>query len=237
MTATKTTKLFLISVFTGLMFLSASPLFSAEIFTAAQYLDSVSEIYGQVQDYEADIEIYLGDKKGDADMRGVVFYKTPNRFRINFSKPAEQVINMDGKSLTVYLPEQRVTMSQKLKRRSDSAIAMMASSQGLNLLKKGYSVAYLSSPEPIPLDEGSKELVTKLRFVWRSTDEGFRQLEISFLANGLIRRIIGITTSYEKLQFDFKNVKINQKIPDARFLYDSPASVNIIDNFLFEPEG
>ena len=54
--------------------------------------------------------------------------------------------------------------------------------------------------------------------------------------NGLIRRIIGVTVDYENIQFDFENILVNQNIPEARFRYDSPASANVFENFLFEPE-
>jgi outer membrane lipoprotein-sorting protein len=35
------------------------------------------------------------------------------------------------------------------------------------------------------------------------------------------------------IQFDFSNIKTNQGIPDQRFIYDSPASANLYNNFLF----
>jgi hypothetical protein len=121
----------------------------------------------------------------------------------------------------------------------------MASEQGLLLLKRNYSVAYLVGPDPMPLDEPtldesgampSQELVVKMKLDWRSTDEGFRQLEISVGENGLIRRINGVTVGYENIQFDLTNILVNQNIPDARFDYESPATANIFENFLFEPE-
>ena len=113
----------------------------------------------------------------------------------------------------------------------------MASQQGLELLKRNFSVAYLVGPDPVPLDEADvPEMVVKMKLDWRSTDEGFRQLEISIGENGLIRRIKGVTVGYENIQFDLTNILVNQNIPDARFEYESPATANIFENFLFEPE-
>ena len=127
-------------------------------------------------------------------------------------------------------------MEQRLKKHNDASLAVMATEQGLQLLKKGYSVAYLKGPDPVPLDEGSSEMVRKLNLVWRGTDEGYRQIIMSVSDNGMIRRMKGITINYETFQYDFTNVKINQDLPDVRFQYDPPPSAYMMKNFLFEPE-
>lgn len=220
--------LLLFGIFSGGIALSAQ-----EILTATDYFDSISEQYGAVNDYQADITI----TRDEEEMKGTLYYKNPNLLRIDFSEPEEQVLAIDGSQLTIYLPQHSVIMQQQLKRHSAATISTMASNQGLHLLKRNYSIAYLEGPEPMPLEEGSREMVVKLKLVWRTTNAGFRQLEISVGENGLIRRIIGVTLGYENLQFDFKNLVINRGIPDARFDYESPASANVFDNFLFEPEG
>lgn len=224
---------FLIISFLSLLLLGTGLLAAQEILTATDYFDSISEQYGAVNDYQADIVI----SREEEEMKGILYYKNPNLLRIDFIEPEEQVLAIDGKQLTIYLPQHSVIMQQQLKRHSSATIATMASSQGLHLLRSNYSIAYLEGPEPVPLEEGSREMVVKLKLVGRSTNAGFRQLEVSVGENGLIRRIIGVTLGYEDLQFDFKNLVINRGIPDARFNYESPASANVFDNFLFEPEG
>jgi len=206
--------------------------FGQEILTASQYFDSISSGYGTVKDYTARLTI----QTKDATMEGTLFYKSPNLLRINFSEPKDQVINVDGETLTIYIPDQNVVMVQELKKHNDASLAVMANEKGLQLLKKGYSVAYLKGPDPIPLDEGSKEMVVKLNLVWRGTDEGYRQIIMSITKDGLIRRMKGITINYETFQYDFTEVKVNQDLPDARFKYDPPPSAYMMKNFLFEPE-
>jgi len=204
-----------------------------EILTAENFLDRVSATYGEVKDYIAQVRI-TAEKEV---MEGTLFYKIPNLLRIDFSNPEEQVLVTDGRKLTLYIPQYRVVMSQTLKRRSSAAIAAMASRQGLLLLKRNYSIAYLQSPSPVPLEEKSKEMVTKLKLSWKSSDEGFRELILSVNSEGLIRRIEGITVGYQRIVFDFRNIRVNQNIPESRFRYDPPASANVIENFLFDPES
>ena len=216
-----------------LLFFASFAAYAQDIQTSENYFDRISEQYGKITDYEAKFTIIM-----DKDtMKGTMYYKTPNLLRLNFSDPAEQVIAINGESLIIYIPKYSVVMRQKMKRHSSATLATMASRQGLLLLKRNYSVAFLTGPDPVPLEEGSKEKVVKLKLKWRSIDEGFRELEISIGENGLIRRIIGITVEYTEIQFDFKGILINQNIPDVRFVYDPPASANVYDNFLFEPEN
>jgi outer membrane lipoprotein-sorting protein len=209
------------------------PSFSQDIVTAAQFFNTVSEKYGSVNDYTAHVSIL----QGKVSMDGTLYYKNPNKLNITFSNPGAQVINSDGKTLTVYLPRYSVSFSQELSKRSDAAIAAMASKQGLNLLKSSYSISYVNGPETEVLDESNPEKVTKLKLTWRSGSQAFRQLQLDIGANSFIRRITGLTAAQQTIQFEFTNIKTNTGVPDSRFEYDSPATSNRINNFLFSPEG
>ena len=208
-----------------------------EMVTAVKFFENISEHYGDVFDYEAELSITQIVGEEEVVSAGTLYYKNPHLLRIDFSEPEEQVICVTGENLMIYLPAQVVVMTQKLQRHNDATLASMASAQGLDLLEKGYSIGYLEGPDPVPLDEDSEELVTKLKLEWRTTEQGFRQIEMSIGANNLIRRMKALTAEMEEVQFDFRNININQNIPDARFDYEAPASAYEIKNFLFEPEG
>ena len=203
------------------------------IVTASEFLNFVSVQYGSIEDYEANVTITKGKEK----MSGILYYKTPSLLRINFDTPKEQVLVVDKEKLVIYIPKYRVIMQQKLKKKGGSVSgAGMASREGLKILKQNYTVAYLESPDFVPLDDGSEEMVKKLKFVWRTADEGFRQLVMSVGQDNLIRRLLCVTADYTEMQFDFTDIKTNEGIPDTRFEYDSPASANVFENFLFDAE-
>ena len=202
------------------------------IITANEYLNYVSAQYGSIEDYEAKIAITKGKEK----MTGTIYYKTPSLLRINFDNPKEQVLVVDKEKLVIYIPKYRVIMQQKLKKKGGVSGAGMASREGLKLLKQNYTVVYLESPDFVPLDDGSEEMVKKLKFVWRTADEGFRQLIMSVGEDNLIRRMVCVTADYTEMQFDFTDIVTNEGIPDTRFDYDTPASANVFENFLFEAE-
>jgi outer membrane lipoprotein-sorting protein len=203
-----------------------------EIVTAERYLESVSEFYSGIRDYEAKVAI----RADSSDMRGNLSFLSPSFLRIDFTEPAEQVIVFNGELLTVYLPRQRAVLSQNItpSRRPAASGASLASAQGLILLRRNYIPSFVSGPSPVPLEEGSTEQVVKLRLTRRSISEGFREIILSVNPDSLlIRRIEGRTITEGRLRFDFLEVKTNQGIPEGRFIYDSPASANLYNNFLF----
>lgn len=204
----------------------------ARIVTANEFLNIVSAQYGTIDDYEANVAISKGKEK----MTGIIYYKTPSLLRINFDNPKEQVLVVDKEKLVIHIPKYRVIMQQKLKKKGGVSGAGMASREGLKILKQNYTVAYLESPDFVPLDESSEEMVIKLKFVWKTADEGFRQLIMCVGENNLIRRMICVSADYQEMQFDFTDIKTNEGIPETRFEYDSPASANVFENFLFEAE-
>jgi outer membrane lipoprotein-sorting protein len=222
----------------------AAPLsFSQEIRTAQEFFATVAERYSSISDYIAEVEMTTPEQS----LSGTLFYRRPNLVRIDFTEPEGQVLVSDGETLEVYIPEYNVVLQQNLTGTSGgNAVAGLASSDGLKLMRENYSIAYLDSPDPVPLDDpedaetdgtGSSEPVTKLRLTWRSTSEGFRQLILSIDEDRLIRRIVGVTVGYEEVQFDFLDVRLNQNIPTARFDYEAPASANLFSDFLFEQDG
>lgn len=227
---TRTIYLYLIVLLATIM---PTSLAAQDILTAEEYFNSVSEHYGTIEDYQADITITRDEKV----MEGKIFYKTPNLLRINFIEPEDQVLVVDGVQMMLYLPMHHVLMRQEIDRHSQTSLETMASEQGLKLLKENYSVAFLDGPEPVPIEEGSDEMVRKLKLAWRNPGEGFREIEMSVDKNLMIRRIVGITDEYDNFQFDFVDIQVNQDLPNTRFRFEDPPSAYQIDNFLFEPEN
>jgi outer membrane lipoprotein-sorting protein len=220
----------------SVFFIAAGGIFSLsaqEIITAERYLETVSERYGGIRDYEARIII----RSGNNEMFGTISHLTPSFLRIDFTTPSGQVIAFNGETLTIYLPEYRATLNQTItpsRRASGSAGASLATAQGLALLRRNYISAFVTGPDPVPLETSSNEMVVKLRLSRRSVSEGFREIILDIDPESrLIRRIEGRTIADSVVRFDFLEIKINQGIPEMRFIYDSPASANNYNNFLF----
>lgn len=214
-----------------------APVGVEEIITASEYFDEVSAAYAEIEDYEARLIITYPDTV-DTIMTGILSHKRPDMLLIEFDDPADMVISVDGVDLQVYIPYLNVVMKQRLDRSDDSPEGLTAgvSRQGLELMKSRYSVAYLDSQNFVPLEEGSDEMVRKLKLEWKSIDEGFRELILSIGDDKLIRRIEAVTAERDEMILDFLDISINPGFPNQKFVWDSPPSANIIYDFIFEPE-
>ena len=101
-------------------------------------------------------------------------------------------------------------------------------------MSRYYSVGYEKDANPVPLEEGSGEMVVRLVLSRKNTTEAFRHIKMSVVPESkLIRRLEGITPQGEVFTFTFRNYQTNVDIPDNRFVYDAPSSANNYNNFLF----
>ena len=202
-----------------------SPAYTQTIATAEQFLESVSQTYGAIRDYTANITI----TRGQSVSRGTLSFLAPNKIRIDFSTPAKQALVSDGKDLWIYLPSQGVILQQSTR---GFGGAGLASGEGLALLRRNYSPSFVSSPSPTPIS-GTSERGVHLKLIWRSSNEHFKELIVAVNDSGYIRMIRGTTVRNETIRFDFTNIQINRGVPEARFDYDPPASANLYTDFLF----
>jgi outer membrane lipoprotein carrier protein len=214
--------------------LATAPLASAqEIITASQYFDQVSERYSQIEDYQAKITIAVGKEV----MSGTIAFKSPSNLRVDFSDPADQVIAFDGQTLTVYIPSLHAILSQAAAGKAGAGSASLASREGLKMMKRSYGVAFEKDPTPVSLEDAAGEKAVVLVLTRSTVAEGFKTIKLYVNPESkLIRRMEGWTLSGDKLRFDFRDMAINTGIPASRFLYDSPASANVYNNFLFKTE-
>lgn len=200
---------------------------SQSILTASEFFKSVSDYYGTIKDYEADVQISVGSKEG---MIGKVSLKRPEMLRIDFSQPAEQTILFNGETLVIYLPGSSAILQQTV----TGSAAGAATPEGLALMRRYYTVSYETGQTPVPLEEGSAEMVVNLVLRRRSASEAFTRMDLSVdPETKLIRRIIAVTPANTTYVFYFSNYKLNLGIGDQRFIYDPPSSANNYNNFLF----
>lgn len=218
----------ILAIFLGGILFGAS---ADDILTADQFFTQISDRYGQVNDYEAKLVIIAGK---NAPMTGIIAYKSPSLLRIDFIQPPDQVISFDGQQLQVYIPSLHAILSQGTAGKTGAGGASLASKEGLKMMHRSYTVAYETGPQAVALDPGSAEQVMRLVLNRKTVAEGFRTIKLSVNPDTkLIRRIEGWTLSNDYFVFDFTGIKTNQNIPDTRFIYDSPASANVYQNFLF----
>ena len=215
-------------LFSVLLFVST--VFAQSITTASAYFKTISEYYGTIKDYEADFEI----KVGKTESAGKLSFKAPDLMRMDYTNPQEQVICFNGDTLTIYLPDSEAALQQQVSPDRSGGAANLSTPQGLSLMSRYYMVAYETSQNAEPLDEGSDEMVVKFILTRKSASEAFRYIKVAVTeSTKLIRRIEAVTPKGEEFIFNFFDYKLNQNLTEQRFIYDAPSSANNYNNFLF----
>ncbi len=199
-----------------------------EIMTAATFFKSVAEVYDSLKSYRCHLDI----KTGKQTMSGTVYYRNAGFLRIDFTSPWGQTVYYDGETLTIYLPNSAATLTQKVQPGED---ASLATSKGLALMSRYYTVAYESGQEPVPMDGTSGENVIKLVLSRKNNSETFRYIKLSINPNSkMIRRMEGITPQGETIVFNFSDYALNSGIPKQKFFFEPPAWANSYNDFLLE---
>jgi outer membrane lipoprotein-sorting protein len=224
--------LFMLSAVMLLLSLPAG-LSAQQVLTAREFFSTVAANYESVEDYVA--QVVWRDESGT--MRGELTYKRPDKIRIDFEDPEEQVFVSDGSVLKIYVPAYNVVLEQELREGVGSAPGGVATGEGLALMRRNYDIAYLEGPEPVPLEEDSEVFVTQLRLDRKQATEGFRQLVLSIDEEGFIRRIDGTKIDWEEVQMELADIRINQRVSDRVFEYDGDPSASTNEDFLYDPEG
>lgn len=209
-----------LAVFTGLSFAASAQ----GITTASAYFKSISDYYATFRDYEVDFNIKINSK----ETMGTLSYKAPNYVRLDYTKPANQVICFNGDVLTMYLPESAAVLQQQA--RTSSSMAP----QGLSLMSRYYNVAYETGQSAVPLDGYSDEMVVKFILRRKSGAEAFTYIKVAVNPETkLIRRMEAVTPSGITFTVNFTGYRLNQGISENRFIYDAPSSANNLNNFLY----
>lgn len=214
----------------ALAFMFSTALFAQGITTASAYFKQISEYYGTLKDYEVEFELKVNKK----DSSGTLCYKSPNLIRLDYTKPADQVIVFNGDKLIVYLSEQEASLEQEISSSTGVSPVSTTTPQSLALMTRYYTVAYETGQDAVPLDDGSNEMVIKFILERKSTSEAFKYLKIAVSeGTNLIRRLEAVTPKGDSFIFNFYEYKVNSGITDQRFIYDAPATADVYSNFLF----
>ncbi len=213
-----------------LNFIFAAAFSQEAIITANEYFKSVSEKYGTIKDYLANVDIVV-DKE---NMQAELTYLSPDKVRFDFSRPNNQVIVFNGETLTIYLPGSAAVLTQSANSGDGAKAANLATSEGLALMRRYYSVSYETSQEAVPLEEGSEEMIVRLVLWRRTTAEAFRYIKLSVNPETkMIRRVEAVTPNNVTYMMTFSDYEVNQGLSAQRFSYDIPSAANVYDNFMF----
>lgn len=214
-----------------------------ELISAKDLLQKLSiNFKNEVKDFEAEIK-WTQDKDVQ---KGIIFFKNPQKVRINFTEPSKQVVCTNGYMLWVYIDYLNLILKQEIlqkeKTKTDDGKTqtvvnpILINPVGYDRFLSDYAIEYHETKTPADYGDGS--MVYKMRLLrWRSSKSGFNSIFLTINAdNGFIRKVEGITAAYKRIILEIDNVKFNKDISDLTFNYEPPAHANTVENFITNQE-
>lgn len=209
-----------------------------ELVSAKDLLQSFSDNFKKnVKDYEADIKWY----QDDSVLVGKIYFKNPQKLRINFTDPNKQIICTNGYTLWVFIDYLNLTLKQEILQKEKSKTTegktqaivnpLLINPMGYDKFLSNYSIEYYGGKTKSQYKDG--KMVYKMRLIrWKSSKYGFNSLIITVEDNGLIRRVEGVTAALRKIVLEIDNIKLNIGISDNFFDYQPPSYANTLENFI-----
>lgn len=223
-----------------------------ELLSAKTLLEKLSESFKtNVRDLKADIKL----TQGNTISTGTLYFKNPQKVKIDFTDPPNQVICSNGYELWVYIPYLNIVLHQNILEReraktdedkdekSDTATnetteepemitnPILLNPVGLDKFLTEYSIEYFETKEKINYKDNTKVYQFKL-IRWRSTKHGFNAIYLTIQDNGIIRKVKGITASYKQIVLELDKIELNTNISDLKFNYEPPAHTSTVDDFI-----
>jgi outer membrane lipoprotein-sorting protein len=229
----------------------------AELLSAKNLLERLSGSFkANVKDLKAEVKLI----QGNTTSTGTLLFKNPQKVRIDFSDPANQVICSNGYELWVYIPYLNIVLHQdilereRMKKDEDDeknekeknndnknndqveepeivTNPILLNPVGLDKFLTEYSIEYHETKEKVSYKDGSK--VYKMKLIrWRSTKHGFNVIYLTIQENGIIRQVRGVTASYKQIILELDRIELNTNISALKFDYEPPAHTSTVDDFI-----
>lgn len=225
-----------------------------EVIGAKELLEKMSNsIKSNVRDYQADFKWI----QGDSVQEGKLYFKNPQKLRLNFVNPPNQVICTNGYELWVYLPTHNFVLKQTLLQKDKKDISILDDEKkddkknkkdqkniedktqinpillnpvGFDRFLTEYAIEYNETKTMINYNG---YMVYSFKLIrWRSSKSGINVVYLLVQPDGIIRKVEGITANFRKFTIELSNIKTNNGISDEQFNYQPPAHARTLDNFM-----
>lgn len=180
-------------------------------------------------------ERYSDGNGGAQAESGTVYFSRPGRMRWEYESPEQKLFLVDGKNVWFYVPADHTVSHAKLKESSDwrTPIALLVGKADLSQLCRKLEIVDNSrgsnaefGAEPLSSDD------TVLRCTPKGEDAKTAEKEPIFLEvdpESYLTRVVIHEAGNVTTEFRFGNWQENIQIPEAKFHFQAPPGVSIVD--------
>jgi len=166
---------------------------------------------------------------------GTVYFSRPGRMRWEYESPEQKLFLVDGTNVWLYVPADRTASRAKLKESTDwrTPLALLAGKADLSALcRKVEEVNANATPSKEPGEAHTAEGRALLRCIPRDAAQAGSAATQVLLETDSEARLVRVTireTGNAETEFRFGGWEENIPIPEAKFHFQPPPGVAIVD--------
>lgn len=163
---------------------------------------------------------------------GLVYFSKPGRMRWDYDSPQKKLFLVDGKNVWYYVPADHTASRTTIKASEDwrTPLALLAGKVKLGRLCGGLELSntlHAADPELRPSQPGNSVLVCTPR---KADSDAFRQVLLEVNGRSQLVRVTIRQPGDIETEFRFGDWKENVPIEEAKFHFEPPAGVAIVDD-------
>lgn len=219
----------------------------SQIMTPEKVVGMISNRFATIDNFYANFV----ERNGSRISRGEVISKNPNLFKLEYSAGTNgQQIYCNGKTLWIIFPQKKIVSEQTLNYGDTGAIYTKA---GVSRLTSKYNVNFYNERELKPINsfDGSELNIagynsslytaedTRLAYHMLLTPKqarvdrtGFPTIHLWVDRDGMIIRILGISTINTPVEYLFNSIRYNIKLEEKTFTPEIPEEMQVLKDGL-----
>ncbi|MBW2637948.1 MAG: outer membrane lipoprotein carrier protein LolA [Deltaproteobacteria bacterium] len=208
------------------IFFTGTPSFSEPLGIDA-LISKIQGIYEQTEDLRAEFihQVPLQVTGKTFTEEGTFYFKKPGRMSWNYEKPPLKKLVINPEKTWFYIPEDNRVYVQKTEDILTSQIAIRFFT-GIGNLSENFTITY-SSPQC--RDEDGNYLISLKP---KEYEEGIQELELKISGESFYVIGYNLKDMYGNLnRYTFKNIRVNNDLPESLFHFTPPAGVEIQETF------
>lgn len=167
---------------------------------------------------------------------GTVYFSRPKRMRWEYESPQKKLFIVDGTNVWFYIPEDHTASRAKIKQSSDwrTPLALLAGNADLHRICKNVELvpqppAAPPASSPAAAGPGNSVLRCTPRVATDETGQSIRDVLLTVDPRGYLVRVLIEQPGNITTEFRFGNWQENIRIAEAKFHFQPPPGVEIVD--------
>lgn len=206
------------------LFFVAGPCLASSPLSLEELMVKMQEAYDGTTDLKASFvqETLIQSVKKKQREEGIVYYKKPQQMFWDYTKPKAKKLIITASKAWFYIPQDNAVYVQEANKIFKSQLAVRFLS-GIGKLRDDFNIAYVQQDQVVD-KQGHYRLILRPK----TADAGMDHLRMTVDGSTFQVLECSFTDTYgNDTRVQFRNIRINTKLPDRLFTFKAPPRADI----------